>query len=226
MKQSRSHSISETVRERIARGVYSLGEKLPTEQALSREFSAGRSTIREAMQLLKAKGLLSIRPGAGTVVISKDGDSSGSMRQWLVENRDNLGDFMEVRVAIESLAVRLFIAKQNDAMAAQLAEAQSLFEQAVEAGDVAGMAINDAAFHTAIALGSGNPLLQGINRQLIEAFQQYRLATFEDAHGRASAVKLHRDILRAIQLRDTQTALFFIQEHLNNSLRNALGMNG
>ena len=226
MKQSRSYSISETVRERIAQGVYSLGEKLPTEQALSREFSAGRSTIREAMQLLKAKGLLSIRPGAGTVVISKNSDSTGSMRQWLVENRDNLGDFMEVRVAIESLAVRLFIAKQNEAMSEQLAEAQRQFEQAVESGDVTGMVANDAAFHSAIALGSGNPLLQGLNRQLIEAFQQYRLVTFTEERGRASAVKLHRDILRAIQLRDTQTALFFIQEHLNNSLKNALGISG
>ncbi len=222
MRQQKSHLVFETVRERILRGVYPPQGRLPAEQAFCAEFSVGRSTVREAMRMLKANGFVSIRPGIGTTVLAGAGGAPERLRQWLVENRESLGDFMEVRISIESLAVRLFIARFGEAKVLNLAQAEDRFEQAVGRGDVPGMAAGDEAFHTAIALGSENPLLQGINEQLLNAFRQYRLVTFEEAKGWDAAVRLHRKILQSIRLRDTQTALFHMQEHLNNSLENAL----
>ena len=222
MKQSASNAVSEAIRERIVNGAYPLGKKLPTEQALCDEFSVGRSTIREAMRMLEAKGYVSIRPGSGTVAVSKTADTAQHVRQWLAENRGNLSDFMEVRVAIESLAIRLFIAKYSQAKFEKLLSIQERFERAVAEGDVSGMAFNDEALHAAIALGAENSLLVNINKQLLDAFRQYRHITFENVEGRSSAVNLHREILKAVELRDTQTALFRIQQHLNTSLENAL----
>jgi GntR family transcriptional regulator len=63
-------SIEETIAAEIARGDYRPGDQLPTEDALLLRFQVSRITIRRAIQNLVSRGLLEIRRGLGTFVLS------------------------------------------------------------------------------------------------------------------------------------------------------------
>jgi len=62
--------IEETIATEIAQGEYRPGDQLPTEDALLHRFQVSRITIRRAIQNLVSRGLLEIRRGLGTFVLS------------------------------------------------------------------------------------------------------------------------------------------------------------
>lgn len=60
--------IADKLRQDIREGVYPVGTKLPTEQQLAQQFSVNRHTLRQAIALLKAEGLVRVEQGRGTFV--------------------------------------------------------------------------------------------------------------------------------------------------------------
>jgi len=222
MKQAISDMVFEEIKGRIEHGEYWVGQKLPAEQELCGALSVGRSTVREAMRMLQACGFVSIKRGSGTFVISSTGNAPATVGSWLAENRDRIADYMNVRTAIECLAIRQFIAHWSLAKVQRLAEIEQGFEKAVETGDIEGMVKGDESMHGAIAEATGNGLLIDINKQLLVAFRQYRYLTFPTVGDRAEAVSAHREIIESLSLRDTDLALLSMQKHMNTSLHNAV----
>ena len=72
MIQCRYEQIAEILENRIIEGNWKVGEKLPGEVALAKEFQVGRSTIRETLNILQEKGMLDKRHGSGTYVKSNE----------------------------------------------------------------------------------------------------------------------------------------------------------
>ena len=70
----KSTLLAEQVQEQLYQYIldnhYEIGTKIPNEFELARCFGVGRSTIREAVKLLISKGVLEVRRGSGTYVIS------------------------------------------------------------------------------------------------------------------------------------------------------------
>lgn len=62
--------IEATLRDDIAAGVQPLGSCLPTEHELCARFQASRFTIRQALNGLRAAGMIEPRPGIGTFVVA------------------------------------------------------------------------------------------------------------------------------------------------------------
>lgn len=60
--------IAEDIQDKIRKGVYRADEKLPQEMELCKQYDASRITIREALDLLVYRGLITRRRGAGTFV--------------------------------------------------------------------------------------------------------------------------------------------------------------
>ncbi len=67
----RYSQLADLLRQRIARGVWGHGEKLPSLEALMREFDVARVTVRQAVELLSRDGLLSPQQGRGTFVTGR-----------------------------------------------------------------------------------------------------------------------------------------------------------
>lgn len=57
------------IRGLISDGGLQLGDSLPTEKELCERFDAGRNTVREAMRILKAYGVVAVRPKVGATLI-------------------------------------------------------------------------------------------------------------------------------------------------------------
>jgi len=88
MERPLYRTLADRIESRIAAGRYAVGSQLPTEPALEQEFGVSRITIRQALGLLKRRGLLASRSGLGTVVRSAGAGSrsmtlSGSMRDLI-----------------------------------------------------------------------------------------------------------------------------------------------
>ena len=72
METVRYRAIAEELRERIDKGVYQVGSRLPSIAALMQEFDVkGLNTIRDAQQMLVDEGLLRPEQGVGVWVIAK-----------------------------------------------------------------------------------------------------------------------------------------------------------
>lgn len=69
-KQPLYARISDELTDRIQRGVYPVGSKLPTEMRLCGEFGASRHTVREALRRMVATGLITRLQKAGTTVVA------------------------------------------------------------------------------------------------------------------------------------------------------------
>jgi len=71
--------LADIFRQRIARNRWPQGTKLPTLEALMREFGVARVTVRQAMELLARDGLVSAERGRGTFVMAQPVRDRGLM---------------------------------------------------------------------------------------------------------------------------------------------------
>jgi GntR family transcriptional regulator len=61
--------VADTLTQAIRSGTYRPGERLPSVEKLAREWGIGRSTVREALRLLQARGLVEVIHGSGTFIV-------------------------------------------------------------------------------------------------------------------------------------------------------------
>lgn len=136
-----------------------IGEKIPNEFELVERFGVGRSTIREAVKVLVSKGVLEVRRGSGTYVIST---------QSLEDDPLGLAKFQDkYKLALELFDVRLMLEPEIAAMAAKNATKEDCerivflcdeVERLYRSGE--NHIEKDIAFHACIARCSGNRVVE------------------------------------------------------------------
>lgn len=210
--------VEQAVADLIAGGTYRPGDKLPAEMDLCQKLGVGRGTVREAFRLLEAKGLVEIRPGRGAFAAAAPSPDQDSLVQWFVDNAVELRDCVEVRTALEPLAVRLMIERSDVADLAKLQRIHQHFVEAVEARDVAAIAKYDERFHSTIVEGSHNRLLIKMNHQTCEWIKSFRNRTFQVEQNALNAIEPHARILAAIQARDVDAGEASMRSHLQKVL--------
>jgi len=201
-----STQIADRLRERIARGEYPVGSKLPTELELTRELGVSRNSVREATRSLVHSGLLAARAGDGTYVRA-DSELAPVLTRRAERCRDD--DVAEVRSILERATARRAAERATGEDIRSMRAALVTRDAATDAADYIA---NDLRFHRAIAAASGNALLSDLYRGLedIEAhvtrvtptdarFPAYleQTRTLNEAHGR---------LLDAIEARDADAA--------------------
>ena len=78
------------------------GQKIPNEFELAERFGVGRSTIREAVKGLVSRGILEVRRGSGTYVISTNTLDEDPLGFGKMEDKYKMAlDLFEVRLMIE-----------------------------------------------------------------------------------------------------------------------------
>ena len=90
--------LRDTLAAELASGVYPIGSRFPTEQDLCKRYKLGRHTVREALRLLQAAGLLSRQAGAGTTVIALTPPATYSYR---IDSIDDLTRYAQATAFIK-----------------------------------------------------------------------------------------------------------------------------
>ena len=163
-RMSITDSVVADIKEMIMSGEYKIGEKLPTEMKLCDQMGVSRTCVREAIRVLQAIGYVEIRPGKGAFVANYQKSTDNSSLWYDVEGV-KFYDFMEVRMAIETLSVRLAVERATDKQIRELREIHTSFVEATEKRDMLKMIMLDELFHTKIITFTNNQLLININKQ-------------------------------------------------------------
>ncbi len=194
------------------------GDRLPTEMELKDQLGVGRSTVREALRVLQALGMVEIRSGKGAFVREAARPTVANVKNWFVRNETEIGELVEVRMAIEQLAARLAVARGSEKQLRQVSEIQEAFKRALVRGDNVELAMLDESFHNAIIEASNNPLLVRIGKVIADAFMEYRTRSFAVKENIEHAVAPHDAIVGALRARNEVEATEAIRVHLNVSM--------
>lgn len=213
--------VSRQLRKAIVSGRVSAGTEFPSEKQLTEELGVSRSTVREALRILQAQGLLS---GGDTVSTRRPRVSTqatlGLAAAQAMENAVLLGqvplrDLVELRVVIEGAAVEAAAEADEE----QLGDARDALRAMKDGGhDLAAFRTADLAFHRALAVASGNaayPLVMGVLRSAIASHLGEALAEEPDP-GRTitTLIREHGAILRAVARGDGPSACRLMTRHI------------
>lgn len=207
--------VVDSLKEFITSGEIQIGEKLPPEMELCAKLSVGRGTVREAIRVLQATGYVEIRPGRGAFVArTEEVPEALDLSGWFCANEMELMDFMQVRRAIEPLAVRLAIEKCTEQDIAVLEKNYRQTLSAVENNDATQLGLCDEQFHTYIFEYSRNQLLIAINKLLVETLKIFRSKTFLIPHNVRNVVEPHGQILQAFREHDVEQGEKQMLQHM------------
>lgn len=216
-----AQQIADNLAEYIKSSDIQVGEKMPTEAELCKEYGVSRGTVREAFCLLQSSGLVELRPGRGAFVANKT-NVSGDIETWMKDNGTKMWDIVEMRAALEPLAARLMAQRCTDEDIAHLMRIHNRFLKATENDSKEEAAKHDARFHSFIAEKSGNELLQLFSRHMNKAIELYCRRTYLIPGHLDGAIPPHIQIAEAIRARDpeaSERAMRAHLKHMNTSLK-------
>lgn len=190
-----------TLRQAILTGELKPGERL-MEIHLADRLGVSRTPIREAIRKLELEGLVVMIPRKGAQVAK------------ITEK--NLNDVLEVRRALDTLAVRLACKRMDDTYKKQLREACDEFAKVVKCSNTKDITEADVRFHDIINQSTGNDRLIQLVNNLAEQMYRYRLEYIKDAAYHNRLIDEHEEIYNAILERDEERAAKAVVVHIDN----------
>ena len=217
MTERLSKSVSDDLLARVAKGEFGPGDQLPTEQDLMAEYSVGRNTVREAMQALRALGIVEIRPRLGARVLQSAGENVLATSAISRLLRDGTVDELyDVRLILEpEAAARAATHRDEDDLMA-IKRALTHFRVAYEMGENVFEA--DIEFHNAVARASGNSMLARILSPMGDVLAEARRATGTVPAAVELALHEHEAIAEAIEARASGRARKAMSTHIKSGI--------
>lgn len=194
----------------IRNGNFQIGDRLPSERAMAEALGISRTSLRKAIQVLAARGLLESRHGDGTylrqtpdVVTTLPADTG---------DLDAFADILEAREilepAIAELACLRHTQEQLDQLKIITCDQQRRLLTGQDDGEL------DAAFHTALARCSGNAALVELMDDINTRYRHCRAPELRDREWRQFSVDTHLRIIDALERRSIAECRAAVLEHL------------
>ncbi len=195
--------VFKTLRDAILRGNLKPGERL-MEMHLAEELGVSRTPIREAIRMLEQEGL--------AITIPRKGAQVAGMTE------KDLYDVLEIRDALDELAVSKACEKVNKKSLSKLAEAMRDFEKSVASGNVRAIVSSDEQFHDVIYAMTDNPKLVNIVSNLREQMYRYRYEYVKDNADYRQLVSEHTCIVDGLRRQDKEYVKSVMHTHLENQV--------
>lgn len=192
-----------TLREAILRGELKPGERL-MEIQLANKLGVSRTPIREAIRKLELEGLVLMIPRKGAEVAQ------------ITEK--SLRDVLEVRRALENLAVQLACLRMSPQTLADLKAAARAFEEILGGEDVTAVAEADVSFHDVIYMATDNQRLISLLNNLREQMYRYRVEYLKKKECHKQLLWEHQEIIRAIEAGEIDVATKITEQHIDNQV--------
>ncbi|MGW7291881.1 FadR/GntR family transcriptional regulator [Streptomyces xiamenensis] len=219
------------IEKRITDGYLRPGDRLPSEREFSQLLGVSRPSLREALRVLQALGIVEVRtgggPDGGSVFIGHPGSGFADLlRLQLALGHFSDTDVLQTRLALEvwvaAEAARHATPEDTDRMRAILDRMDDPELTAREFNRL------DAEFHVVIAESAGNVLTAHLMGSLRTAIQRRMIDAYErldDWRTTATTVrKEHRRILDAIERRDTDGAVTTVRAHITDFYADIYGI--
>ncbi|GAA1717308.1 FCD domain-containing protein [Isoptericola hypogeus] len=218
----------------IAAGRWGLGERLPAERQLAEDLGVSRPSVREAMRILEALGIVrsgvGSGPEAGAIVVDRPAAGLGAaVRLHVATGTLPVRDVVATRVLLESWAVAQAaerVRARAPGAADRVGEARRLLGE-MEADDVTSERFLelDQAFHLELVRLAGNVLVEAVMTGLRGAVGGYVASGIERLPSwPRTAARLrteHRGVLDAVAAGDGDAAASAVRAHIEGFSREA-----
>lgn len=186
------------------------GDMIPSETVIADSLKVGRGSVREAVKILSAYGVLEIRRGAGTFVATASNKRlfDSHLYQILIQERD-YRSLTQVRELLEEGIVKLAVESADDEELALLDEAMKRFlhELGKKNPDHENANELDIQYHRLLGKLSHNPIVERIYNFVIELFTP----TINPIH--SGVYEAHSNLHQAIMERNAEQAVACVREH-------------
>lgn len=190
-----------TLRQEILTGKLKPGERL-MEIHLANRLGVSRTPIREAIRMLELEGLVIMVPRRGAEV---------AQITW-----KNLKDVLEVRRALDVLAIELACERMTAEEMDELYKACEEFKQATLTQDTRKIAEADVKLHDIIVAATRNNRLIQLVNNLAEQMYRYRFEYLKDSSQHDMLVQEHKDMYQSILKKDRISAARAVKKHIDN----------
>lgn len=189
---------------------WNVGDKLPSENTISKEYNTSRVSVRTALHKLQALGYIVTKPGKGSFVASNS-DAVPALDSTVIDlSASDYKYMIQLRRALEFTSIRILCSEGTDEDIARLDKAYN----ALEAADTAkAYADADYQFHYSMICGSHNPVFIQIYDTFEATIYKYLAEMSGDNldNNWDNAKRNHRMILDAIRERDPEKAIGIIE---------------
>lgn len=226
--------VADVLRERIVTGQLKDGDGLPRQEDLLVEFRVSRPSLREALRILEAEGLITVRrgnQGGATVHAPRVGNAAYSVGLVLQSRGVVMTDLRDALKSIEPVCAGLCAARE-DRRETVLPQLRELHEATLtEIDDAIGFTVASRRFHESLVEGCGNETLKLVvgaleslwsSREEAWARDASETGAFPDAKSRLSGIRAHERIMRYIEDGEVDRVQRQARLHLESSLLYAI----
>ena len=215
IRQARaSGEIVAQIERAIFGGELSPGDRLQSERELAEQFGVSRITVRDALRVLEARGLVRVKVGAsgGAFVAESNLDQVAESLSTMIRlRRMTLSELAEARKVVEAATAELAARRAGEVELSQLASTVEQGRQVILERD----SHLDASmnFHVALARAAGNEVLYAT----VRAYHELLVGSIRDMRDPRSArvtQKFHEEILDAVRKRDADAARELMLDHM------------
>jgi GntR family transcriptional repressor for pyruvate dehydrogenase complex len=211
--QRLGQEVAERLRSDLTSGVFRPGDKLPPERELMTRYSAGRNTVREAVQGLVALGMLEVKAGYGTTVSRPDGRVAiaRSMTDRPLDEAA-LVDLVEFRLLIEGEAASLAAQRATPEDLGSIRGKLAAYQDAVRRSEE--VYTYDVAFHRAVSSAAHNSFYLEVIDMSSRLFQGAMRAADRAPGDILKAAEEHALIAHHVLLGDASAACKAMRAHI------------
>lgn len=188
------------------------GDQLPNENDLSQELHISRTTLREAIRILAAHGVLEIRRGKGTFVRREAGLDNADALNPLLSAKVDAKDLFEIRLIFEPEAAYLATLRATDREIERITALGKQIEDKINAGE--DRTEVEQAFHNAIAKATHNEFINQLMPVIYQAIGKGVILSQEKETAVRDTVSDHRMITDFMAMRNAQGAKSAMSIHI------------
>jgi GntR family transcriptional repressor for pyruvate dehydrogenase complex len=169
-RRSVAQEVVERIKQSLIRGDLKPGDYLPSESAMTGSLGVGKSSVREAIKMLEAIGVVETRRGQGVVIRQEPGNSlADPLAFGMILARGMTSDVLEFRRMFEPCYTLQAMQKATPDDDRKVARAIEAMELAIERGEQT--AHHDAEFHRSILYATRNPMTIRVGETLISLIE-------------------------------------------------------
>ncbi len=189
--------VADVLRDAIMHGLLKGGQPLRQDE-LATQFGLSRIPVREALRQLEGEGLVTVNPHRGAVV------SQLSL--------DELQEICEIRIALETTAIRLAIPHLDDDT---LGRAEAILVATDRETDVLDhWSKNNWSFHSTLYLPAQRPRLLALIKNLHDTIDRYLRLHVSMLNYKVKGQEEHWRLLEACRHHDTAVAVALLEQHI------------
>jgi GntR family transcriptional regulator, transcriptional repressor for pyruvate dehydrogenase complex len=218
-----AEAIAEHIEQMILEGSLQPGERLLSERDLSAKLEVSRPSMREALDKLIARGLLTTNAQGVSYVSENIGKSLRDPLVQLMDTPEGQLDLMELRSVIDAAAAAFAAERASEIDRDAMTSCFETMVKALETSDEDAISKSDEEFHLAIYEASHNLMILHFMRSLVTLLRTSvylnRRYFYKHRLNKDSRLSEHKAIFDAIMAREPEKARASAAEHVTAAIR-------